>query len=186
MTNVVQLQQVRKQELDYLCSKCGAERGCDCNAPATRKAAVALAANPQKSDRAIAAEIGVSHPTVAKARRRAAASTGKQPFQLEKRVGADGKPRKLPARKARRKAAQAKAEQEAERQAAIDAMGESAAKFPIKDVDALADRLIGADAELARELYRILRADPHNRVGLVNRLRRVLRERLGLPAEAAE
>jgi hypothetical protein len=91
MTNVVQLQQVRKQELDYLCSKCGAERGCDCNAPAIKRAAVALATNPEKSDRAIAAEIGVSHPTVAKARQEAEA-TGKL-LPVDRRIGADGKAR---------------------------------------------------------------------------------------------
>ena len=36
--------------------------------PAGKHAAVAIATTPEKSDRAAAEEIGVSHPTVAKAR----------------------------------------------------------------------------------------------------------------------
>jgi hypothetical protein len=91
MTNIVQLQQVRK-ELNFLCSKCGAERGCDCNVPAIKKAAAALAANPQKSDRAISAEIGVSQPTVSKARKQ---STDKS-LSVDARTGLDGKVRKTP------------------------------------------------------------------------------------------
>jgi cell division protein FtsB len=99
MTNVIQFEQVHKQELSYQCSKCGAERGCDCNAPAIKRAAAALAANPQKSDRLLASEAGVSHPTMAKARRTAVA-TGKA-FPVEKRTGADGRGRKQPAQRTR-------------------------------------------------------------------------------------
>jgi hypothetical protein len=63
------------------CPKCHATTAvkCDCGVAyvyvsAGKRAAEAVAANPEKSDRAIAAEIGVSHPTVSKARREA---TGK-------------------------------------------------------------------------------------------------------------
>jgi transposase-like protein len=87
MTNVIQLERVHKQALDYQCSKCGAERGCDCNAPAIKKAAAALAANPQKSDRAIAAEIGISQPTVSKARKQ----SGDNQLSPDTHVGRDGK-----------------------------------------------------------------------------------------------
>jgi hypothetical protein len=60
------------------CPGCGAstEARCDCGVayvPAGARAAKAVAENPGKSDRAIAAELGITHPTVAKARR----ATGK-------------------------------------------------------------------------------------------------------------
>jgi hypothetical protein len=84
------------------CSKCGVEAAaaCDCGAPylpATARAAKAIAENPGKSDRAIAAEIGVSDRTVNRARSTYDA--------VEKRVGADGKARKQPAKKAAAKRA---------------------------------------------------------------------------------
>src|SRR5262245_6468475 len=56
-----------------------------------------VAAQPEKSDRELAKQAGVSHPTIAKARRTAEA-TGKA-LPVEKRIGADGKARKQPARK---------------------------------------------------------------------------------------
>jgi ParB-like chromosome segregation protein Spo0J len=56
-----------------------------------------VAAQPEKSNRQIAKEAGVSHPTIAKARRQAE-STGKA-LPVEKRTGADGKARKQPAKK---------------------------------------------------------------------------------------
>lgn len=82
-----------------VCKACGAagEGSCGCGAdyvPAGERAAEAVAANPAKSDRAIAEEIGVSHPTVAKARK---AATGKS-LPVDKRTGRDGKARKLPTR----------------------------------------------------------------------------------------
>ena len=64
-----------------------------------------VAAHPEKSDRQLAKETGVTHPTIAKARRKAEA-TGKA-LPVEKRVGADGKRRKQPSSK-RRKAKPAK------------------------------------------------------------------------------
>lgn len=79
------------------CSACGASASaaCDCGVSyisASNRAEAAVTANPEKSDRAIAEEIGVNKDTVAKARRK---STGRtQP--VEKRTGKDGKKRKQP------------------------------------------------------------------------------------------
>jgi hypothetical protein len=76
------------------CSACGAEANAACNCgkpyvPASVKAAEAVKANPEKSDRAIAKEIGVDHKTVAKAR----SATGE--YSPVERTGLDGKTRKL-------------------------------------------------------------------------------------------
>jgi ParB-like nuclease domain len=60
-----------------------------------------VAAQPEKSDRLLAKETGVSHPTIAKARR-AAEATGKA-LPVGKRVGADGKARTRPAKRAKAK-----------------------------------------------------------------------------------
>lgn len=62
--------------------------------PASERAAAAIAANPGKSDRAIAAEIGTSPTTVGKARRLTGQSI------IVKRTGRDGKVRKMPKTKA--------------------------------------------------------------------------------------
>lgn len=81
------------------CSSCGVtvDGGCDCgaayNVTPGRRAAVAVAATPQRSDRAIAAEIGVDHKTVASARR----ATGER-SPVEPRTGSDGKKRRPPRR----------------------------------------------------------------------------------------
>ena len=79
-----------------VCTGCGAEANASCNCgkayvPKAVRAAEAVTANPEKSDRAIAAEIGVSDKTVAKAR------TAEQ--SAVERTGLDGKTRKLPERK---------------------------------------------------------------------------------------
>lgn len=81
------------------CSACGAETeaACGCNAPyvpAGARAKAAIAENPQMSDRAIAAQIGVSAPTVSAARRATVKS-----FTVEKRVGLDGRARSFPIRR---------------------------------------------------------------------------------------
>jgi hypothetical protein len=81
------------------CSKCGVEAAaaCDCGVPyvpAGVAAAKAVAAHPEKSDRAIAAEIGVADRTVNRARKATATDVA-----VESRVGLDGKARKQPARK---------------------------------------------------------------------------------------
>lgn len=92
--SVVQLVRRQAQELNWKCSACGADRGCDCTAPAVEKVAEALARSPEKSSRAIAKEAGVSHTTVDKIR----AATGNQ-LPVDKRVGLDGRARGLPAPK---------------------------------------------------------------------------------------
>jgi hypothetical protein len=73
------------------CSKCGVEAAaaCDCGAPylpATARAAKAIAENPGKSNRAIAAEIGVDHKTVGAARK-----AGGEHSPPERVTGKDGK-----------------------------------------------------------------------------------------------
>jgi len=77
------------------CSKCGtrAIAGCDCEGavyyPAHIAAANAIAAQPNKSNRAIAAETGIAEVTIRRAR---TASND----AVEKRVGLDGKTRRMP------------------------------------------------------------------------------------------
>ena len=76
--------------LPFICSKCGAHARAACNCgveyvPARERAAAAVAANPEKSNRAIAGDIGVSEPTVRRAR------SGASYDAPEKRVGQDGK-----------------------------------------------------------------------------------------------
>ena len=88
---VVTFPRAHRQELPYRCSACGAERGCDCNAPAIEKAATALARSPEKSDRAIAKEEGINRRTVAKARNQLAHGA-----PVDARVGLDGKARRMP------------------------------------------------------------------------------------------
>lgn len=90
---VVQLS-TRKSMLQ--CSACGAtaRAACNCGAPyvpAGKRAAEAVAANPEKSDRAIAEETGVSFMTIARARKAATATN-----VAVARVGRDGKKRKMP------------------------------------------------------------------------------------------
>lgn len=77
------------------CSACGAqgEAGCDCEAEyisASAFAARAIARNPEKSNRALAEETGVSHHTIRRARSTGANET------VEPRLGLDGKRRKMP------------------------------------------------------------------------------------------
>src|SRR6516165_6581704 len=80
------------------CTMCKAETAAACSCGATyrvkpaERAITAITEHPEKSDRAIAAEIGVSPTTVGKAR----ASTVQTGQLDEPRVGLDGKRRKLP------------------------------------------------------------------------------------------
>lgn len=88
--------ELRRAIVRLECSACGAEANasCDCHkpyVPASARAAKAVAENPDKSDRAIAAEIGVSPMTVNRARPTVTDDT-------VERVGLDGKVRKLPRR----------------------------------------------------------------------------------------
>jgi hypothetical protein len=75
-----------------VCTGCGAEANASCNCglnyvPKSVRAAEAVKANPEKSNRAIAAETGVSEPTVLRARQDAGAS---HDAPDEERVGRDG------------------------------------------------------------------------------------------------
>jgi hypothetical protein len=86
-----QVVQLHQAAANLECSKCGAtaEAACNCGAPyipAGELAAKAVAANPGKSDRVIAAEIGVSQRTISRARKRVEPNGSTQ-----KRVGKDGK-----------------------------------------------------------------------------------------------
>jgi hypothetical protein len=102
------------------CVKCGTAAKCPCGCgvpyvsdhpwanpdPLTKKSALeraaeAVAAHPDKSNRAIAAEIGVSFETVRKARSTPKAAGAELSVELSvaERVGRDGSRRKLPAAK---------------------------------------------------------------------------------------
>lgn len=86
--------------INWMCSSCGVDAGCNCGAPLMSKAQrakEAIEAAPHKSDRAIAAELGISQPTVSKARKE---TTDKQlSVDEEMRVGLDGRQRRLPVRR---------------------------------------------------------------------------------------
>jgi hypothetical protein len=79
------------------CTSCGAEATAGCNCGVAYKpidrATEAVKANPGKSDRAIAAAIGVSTPTVSRARKATVTNV-----KVGKRTGRDGKTRKVPTR----------------------------------------------------------------------------------------
>lgn len=89
---------------DLLCTGCGVSvrASCTCAMPYLPKklfaATKAVEENPEKSNRAIAEEIGVNKDTVRAARN---AVTGEKNSPVEKRVGLDGKARRMP--KPRRK-----------------------------------------------------------------------------------
>ena len=83
-----------------VCSACGASghANCDCGAPYVPKgtrAAEAIKANPHKSDRALAEELGVGNATVSRARRASTVSRDTV------RTGLDGKKRKQPKKRRR-------------------------------------------------------------------------------------
>ncbi len=98
MTNVLKMQYPSVGRLE--CSACGAKQdaACDCGVPyvpAGARAAAAVAANPEKSNRSIAEDIGVSLDTVNRARN----ESDERDRSTEKRTGKDGK--RYPARKPR-------------------------------------------------------------------------------------
>jgi len=79
------------------CSACGAKANAECACgveyvPAGTRAAAAIAKNPEKSDRAIAAEIGVSDRTINRARK----TTATDVAVGTKRTGKDGRTRQVP------------------------------------------------------------------------------------------
>ena len=66
--------EIRRSIQRMVCTACGAEANASCNCgvayqPKSIRAAEAIKANPEKSDRAIAKEIGASPTTVGKAER---------------------------------------------------------------------------------------------------------------------
>jgi hypothetical protein len=80
------------------CTGCGAEANASCNCgkpyvPKKQRAADAIKANPQKSDRAIAADLGINQSTVSRAR-----SESGDASASPEREGRDGKIYHLPAR----------------------------------------------------------------------------------------
>lgn len=111
------------------CSSCGknADAACDCGVayiPAGARAAAAVAANPEKSDRAIAVEIGVGNKTVSRARATVSRDTVETPAaEPAKRVGRDGKARSMPKRK--------RAEVDADNRAAFMRRAEEAERLAI-------------------------------------------------------
>src|SRR6478736_6101428 len=77
-----------------VCNSCGAEAVASCNCgvdykPKSVRAADAVKANPEKSDRAIAKEIGVSQPTVSKARKEVEATDKQLSVEAAPAVTAD-------------------------------------------------------------------------------------------------
>jgi hypothetical protein len=96
------------------CPKCGVTQdaacGCGVDYQIVRPIAAAMKAveaHPEKSDRAIAAEVGVSDRTVNRARQRTTATN----VAVEKRTGLDGKARKQPTKQPNAKAAPVPASQ---------------------------------------------------------------------------
>jgi hypothetical protein len=75
-----------------VCPSCGVDAACDCGMAPIDRAEYAVLKNPEKSSRAIAAEIGVGRKTVDRARAKATGPRG----PVEKRVGLDGKIRRMP------------------------------------------------------------------------------------------
>jgi phage N-6-adenine-methyltransferase len=89
---------IRRAVVRLECSACGAEANASCNCakpyvPAKDKAVAAIKATPEKSDRAIAADIGVSAMTVNRARKSTVTDD-----TVDERIGLDGKTRKMPTR----------------------------------------------------------------------------------------
>jgi hypothetical protein len=120
-----------------------------------------LKAQPEKSDRQIGKQAGVSHPTIAKARKQAEA-TGKA-LPVEKRTGADGKARKQPAKKStkkaerRHKAREYRAAKEArEREAAAAEDRADLAAYEAEAEQIAADLLKQIDRNLAQRLHALL------------------------------
>src|SRR5262249_11952161 len=95
----------RQQQSEFVCSACGADRGCGCNAPALTRIekrgiiAGSLKENPEKSDREIGRTVKVDHKTRG-ADRAEQEARGEIPH-VEART--DTKGRKQPAKKKSKK-----------------------------------------------------------------------------------
>jgi hypothetical protein len=86
----------RMPKLKLYCSNCNAraQAACACNVsyvPAHVAAAMVVAKHPEKSNRAIAAETGISEVSIRRARNSTASNDA-----VDKRIGLDGKARRLP------------------------------------------------------------------------------------------
>jgi hypothetical protein len=126
------------------CSACGAEGqgSCDCGAPYLQpadRAAKAIAANPEKSDRAIAAELGIGNKTVSRAR-----NATVSPDTVQTRTGLDGKKRKMPAKPNKAAPTSAAAEKPSRNDLRIAATNEA---------NRLAGALVKLNRKLALELF---------------------------------
>jgi hypothetical protein len=89
-------------DLLFCCTACDVkgQAKCECGKPYTRMraseaAALAIAAHPDWSDRQLAKAVGVGVMTVSRARKSSTVPNG----TVEKRIGSDGKARKLPERR---------------------------------------------------------------------------------------
>ena len=94
------VEEVKQQPAQLCCSGCGVtiDAACNCHlpyVPAGVAAAKAIEAHPEKSNVAIAKKIGVHESTVREARKTA---TSGNP-EVVKRIGLDGKARRLPENK---------------------------------------------------------------------------------------
>src|SRR5262249_2521660 len=132
------LQIIQQVSRAMQCSSCGAEgiAACDCGAPylpASARAAKAVAANPEKSDRALAAEIGVGSNTVRRARQSTAPSGAVAP--VDSRIGLDGKTRRMPKKANDDPEASAEARKAAHAAAADDDGSEPSAGITFVDKD---------------------------------------------------
>lgn len=106
---VAEIHQLKPKPIatNWMCSACGIDAGCNCGAPLMSKAqraAEAVAANPQKSNRAIAEEIGADEKTVRKARTADWSAVDDDAPIIDgaievPRIGLDGKRRRMPKNK---------------------------------------------------------------------------------------
>lgn len=95
---MVKLSEAAENRSTLRCTACGVEcdAPCECGAPFQllrpgQAAFIAVTAHPERSDRALASQLGVDHKTVAAARE----ATGEN--SPVERIGLDGKARRLPA-----------------------------------------------------------------------------------------
>jgi hypothetical protein len=91
--------EIQRAVVRLQCSGCGSEANATCNCgkpyvPAKVQAKERVEANPEKSNRAIAAELGIGEATV----RRARAETTAPDDAVDERIGLDGKTRRMPVR----------------------------------------------------------------------------------------
>jgi hypothetical protein len=78
-----------QRQSEFICSGCGAARDCNCNAPALKRVAEYDKANPGRSTRQAAEDLGINQSTVARARQSGDASASSE--SSETVTGSDGK-----------------------------------------------------------------------------------------------